>query len=319
MIIQCDRCGTRYRFDDTKLAVEGGWFRCSRCAHVFFLRRPLSEPPVVERPEEPAIHPEVPSDTFPGEGGQPRAGTDFDELSRIIDEIDRRGEQAPLEKEPFDSDITHEHREEKTQEIPRDKENVPREEGKRTLRTIVTFFLTPLLIILIAASVYFWLFPEIGAGLVDRISSLPGLEKIFHADRSDSAVSVELAAVDFTDIEERYVTNWIVGNVLVVEGQAINNNKRPVSDIRIRGKLIDSGGAVLVAQESYCGNILTDEELTNLTEKEMADALSIPGGSSFSNRNIASRGSVPFMLVFANPLMSVKEVAVELAGIKAAD
>ena len=342
MIIQCDRCGTRYHFDETEITGEGAWVRCSRCAHVFFQEVPFLEPPAVAgEPEESALAPEVTAvplqkrddaplqgeDTVPlqGRDDAPLGRTNFDDLSRILEEIDLHDGKPSEEKETVPLPLA----ENKADEVPvkplKPLKPLKPEgaylpgERRRTVRTVVTFFLTPLLIILIAASAYLWLFPEIGADLIERISGLPGLERIFGTEQRDGTISADLAAVDFTDIKERYVTNWIAGNILVVEGQAVNNNGRPVSDIRIRGKLIDTGGTVLAEQECYCGNILSDEELTNLTEKEMTDALSIPGGSSFSNRNIASRGSVPFMLVFANPVISVNEVAVVLAGIERAD
>ena len=39
MIIQCRKCDTRFRFDDTLIEGDGVWVRCSRCQNVFFQER----------------------------------------------------------------------------------------------------------------------------------------------------------------------------------------------------------------------------------------------------------------------------------------
>ena len=45
MIIQCRKCETRFRFDETLIEGDGVWVRCSRCQNVFFQERPSGETP----------------------------------------------------------------------------------------------------------------------------------------------------------------------------------------------------------------------------------------------------------------------------------
>jgi predicted Zn finger-like uncharacterized protein len=40
VIVGCERCGTRFRLDESKLPKQGARVRCSRCKHAFFLRHP---------------------------------------------------------------------------------------------------------------------------------------------------------------------------------------------------------------------------------------------------------------------------------------
>ena len=54
MIIQCRKCETRFRFDDTLMAGDGVWVRCSRCQHVFFQQRSAGDASAVE-PEIPSV------------------------------------------------------------------------------------------------------------------------------------------------------------------------------------------------------------------------------------------------------------------------
>lgn len=54
MIIQCRKCETRFRFDDSLIAGDGVWVRCSRCQHVFFQQRATGDASVVE-PDIPSV------------------------------------------------------------------------------------------------------------------------------------------------------------------------------------------------------------------------------------------------------------------------
>ncbi len=45
MIIQCRKCKTRFRFDESLVEGDGVWVRCSRCQNVFFQERPAGETP----------------------------------------------------------------------------------------------------------------------------------------------------------------------------------------------------------------------------------------------------------------------------------
>ena len=118
------------------------------------------------------------------------------------------------------------------------------------------------------------------------------------------------------DIKERPMENRIIGNILIIEGIAVNKNDSPVSNIQVRGKILDSSGNILAEEKFYGGNILTEEELKNLTEEEIKDELSNPDGSDFTNRNIPYDGKISFMIVFSNPPEKASEYLIDLAGIK---
>ena len=44
MIIQCEKCSTKYRFDDNLMEGDGIWVRCSHCKHEFFHENPFARP-----------------------------------------------------------------------------------------------------------------------------------------------------------------------------------------------------------------------------------------------------------------------------------
>ena len=43
MIVECGKCGTRFKLDDARVPESGIRVRCSRCKEAFFLRRPSTE------------------------------------------------------------------------------------------------------------------------------------------------------------------------------------------------------------------------------------------------------------------------------------
>lgn len=59
MIIQCDRCNTRFRLEDSKVTEKGVKVRCSKCQNIFVVKPPppqeefpVRKEPLQERPEE---------------------------------------------------------------------------------------------------------------------------------------------------------------------------------------------------------------------------------------------------------------------------
>lgn len=53
MIIQCDKCRTRFRMADEKMRAQGVRVRCARCLHVFYVATKDLPPPVVPEPAAP--------------------------------------------------------------------------------------------------------------------------------------------------------------------------------------------------------------------------------------------------------------------------
>ena len=39
MIIQCEKCNSKYRLDDSRINPPGSSVRCSKCGHIFFVSK----------------------------------------------------------------------------------------------------------------------------------------------------------------------------------------------------------------------------------------------------------------------------------------
>jgi len=95
-----------------------------------------------------------------------------------------------------------------------------------------------------------------------------------------------------------YVENNYLNRIFVIEGEALNHWKESRSFIKVKGTLLDASGNKVKEQEAFCGNILSEKDLKEMSRGAIEKSLSSQFGISFSNVNIQPYKSVPFMIVF---------------------
>ena len=117
--------------------------------------------------------------------------------------------------------------------------------------------------------------------------------------------------IKLQDIRQRVINNYILGNIRIVEGTAVNQADYSIARIMIKAEMLDAYGVVLDKRVSYAGNILTDDELTNMSEEEILRRLSLPEGRDNSNERVIPNGQIPFMIVFKQaPAGSIKTTVI---------
>ena len=84
--------------------------------------------------------------------------------------------------------------------------------------------------------------------------------------------------------------------------------------MRVKAELLDAYSVVLESRTSYAGNVLTDEELMNLTDEEMQTRLSYPEGRENSNERVIPNGQIPFMIVFITVPQNAIKTTVAVSG-----
>jgi len=84
--------------------------------------------------------------------------------------------------------------------------------------------------------------------------------------------------------------------------------------ILVKGDIVDAYAVVLDSKMSYAGNVLTEEELTNLSEEEIIKRLSLPEGLNNANDRVIPDGQIPFMIVFTRDQPGVIKTTVMIAG-----
>jgi predicted Zn finger-like uncharacterized protein len=106
-------------------------------------------------------------------------------------------------------------------------------------------------------------------------------------------------------VQAYYLENVHSGQVLVIEGEVLNESSKPVSFVMIEGKLYNNNDTVAQVQRCYAGNSLTRKEIANLKIPEIQDKIMYREGKNLKNVRIPPAGKVPFMLIFHNlPEMS---------------
>ncbi len=228
VVISCPECATKFRLEDTRVSEGGAKVRCSRCKHIFEVKKQAE--PVPMPPEE----------IFPSQDGPPAAA------------------ERQVQK--------------------------PRKRGRRLLHTVIGIGL-----IVVAGVIGLELFKEeFTQSILPIVRQYIGL-----GEAPEGFVSVENERVYFLE-------NIHLGNIFVIEGQAVNHWNEPRSFIKVKGSLLDSKGKPVGEKTAYCGNILSEKDLKEMSGEEIEKSLSSQFGESFANVNIPPRKSTPFMIVFTD-------------------
>lgn len=306
MIIQCRQCRTKFKFDDTLMQGSGVWLRCSRCGHVYFQENHLMKPEtdlpselakLVEEPI-PAENSAELSTESPSVGYRDADG--FHSLDKVMETKKYLNEAVNLdmEKTPEES-ISVENEEVVQKELAS-----PKSSGKIWKIAVWSVFV----ILIIPAVIYFLVFPEFGEQIINNVLVSVGISE---PAKPEIVIS---QAVKLQDVRHRMINNYILGQIGIVEGNAVNRADYPISRIQIKGEILDAYSVVLGEHTSYAGNILTDEELTNLPEEEILIKLSQPEGLNNSNDKIMPNGQIPFMIVFSREPAGVIKTTVVTVG-----
>ncbi len=101
-------------------------------------------------------------------------------------------------------------------------------------------------------------------------------------------------------VQAFYLENVHVGQVLVIEGEVMNESNKPVSFVLIEGKLYANNEKVAQIQRCYSGNSLTRKDISNLKLNEIQERMMNREGKNLKNVRIPPAAKVPFVLVFHN-------------------
>ncbi len=106
------------------------------------------------------------------------------------------------------------------------------------------------------------------------------------------------------------------GQMLVIQGAAINNHPKTRSAIIVKGILLNDKGEHLLQQTVFCGNKLNDAALQSMSFAVIEEAMNNQFGEGLSNMNIAAGAEIPFTIVFRNLPAGVANINVEVVDSK---
>ncbi|MDD5168950.1 MAG: zinc-ribbon domain-containing protein [Syntrophales bacterium] len=262
MVIQCKACSTKFRFDKSLVTGEGVWVRCSRCHNVFF------------QMSLPDAETKMDADTDTGKGREELFPQVSAEESKVIGELDVAEDIRPED------------------EVEEAAPPAPRKKSSLWMGLIGI-----IIAVIVVCCALLFIFPATGEMVVRQLTTVfPAIGNILPGSAEIQPVGP--AQVKLVDLKQRFVENDIMGKIRVVEGMAVNTSFEPMTRIKVRAELYDVIGTPVRNGLSYCGNLLTDQELKTATEEYIVSKMSVPQGTDISNDRVTPKGMVPFMIIF---------------------
>lgn len=291
MIINCEKCDSKFDLDEKLLNKNGSKVRCSVCKNVFTVMPPEPEE---EESLDPSLEETVDLDSPP----------DFEEKTDDTGEDYKAGEDVDKTfEDALNEDIQQEEiEEEKTpEEKTEPKIDSKKEKGKtRRPGLVLIIIIAAFVIILGALSVYLF-----APGLMpDKLS---GTQQPSQEDLTDTGNK----RLEFERIDYSTASTNNIGELFIIKGKVINNYPNSRSHILLKGTIEDENGNPIDRKLAYAGNVFTEHELKDITIKELEERLKNKSGKNNSNIDVPPQESVPFMIIFYNLPESISEYVVE--------
>lgn len=160
-----------------------------------------------------------------------------------------------------------------------------------------------LIVALVGSGVYFFggpkAFSKVGLGFLVE----------WYGDKGAEEGSIALKGVTAS-----YMVNSTAGELFVVRGEAVNNYSKPRASIQVKVNLLGPGGANLVTKSAYCGNSLSNEQLTTLPLAKIEEIMSNQFGDSLANLGLKPGGTIPFVVVVSPLPKDASDYSVVVGG-----
>jgi hypothetical protein len=174
----------------------------------------------------------------------------------------------------------------------------------------ILLLLVLLLLILGGAAAY--LFMQEGSLNLNTITRyLPFLQEYI----GEAPVGSPGDRIGITIIDSSYV-NGQAGQMLVIQGAAVNNHSTTRSAITVKGVLLNATGQPLLQQTVFCGNKLENSALKSMSFAAIEEAMNNQFGDGLSNMNVSAGATIPFTIVFRNLPTGIASINVEVVDSK---
>lgn len=339
MLVQCPKCKTTYKVSDEVMKGTSPAFRCSRCKHIFELQttpplEPLSPMPPAESSELITPDEREPSFVFGAPSGmeesesqnhkkppqlspllavKPEAAT-HDETAepwsmRVAEELDEKSFTI-TEPQPADENIVAEpvvaqpsfggyppSRETAENIVPI---NEFRDQAASTVPFLTLFGL--LVIFFFLTTAYLEAHPKISESVIRKIPLLG--PAVLRNSYLKNGVLLKSLRAGYQSIQ---------GNreVLVVSGEAVNQNPVVIREVRVLGQLYNSEGKAVEQQAIWLGNALSPKIIRGMSAQDIVDLQRLKPLRSFE---VPAGDSISFAIVFLRPTKEIKNFSCAVAS-----
>ena len=108
--------------------------------------------------------------------------------------------------------------------------------------------------------------------------------------------------------------NALAGELFVVTGEAVNSFSKARASIQVKVSIFDKNGKLLLQKTAYCGNRLSNEQLTTLPMDKIESIMNNQFGDSLSNLGVKPGEPIGFVVALANVPKEAADFGVEVVG-----
>jgi predicted Zn finger-like uncharacterized protein len=302
MIVQCEQCGTKYRFDTSKIGAGGIKVKCSKCKHIFKVFHPLhlEERDIFGEDDEKIEGPSIKEWENEFTTKPPPKQTETIPQIRK-EEPPPKAIVPPLQKEKgFREKVEAEEASDMEEEVFPFRATIPREApAKRERKVSTTFLLSILLIVVILAAFYY---------LAQKESSIPVFESIH--EKISNLMGEKKDHKLFLIYLRGYEQKLEGGKVYIIQGKVANRSKVTKKYVKLKGVLFDKEGKIVASSIGYCGRTTANKEIKESTFDSLKSTFNFI--SPAQAPQVPSQQSLPFTIVFFSPPSDATEFRVEI-------
>lgn len=283
MIITCPQCSTRFNLDESLITTESAKVQCSRCWHVFTVTHPEGPGLPSESPERPEPGPDLPDLDILGVETAP-AAVQVEAVQPPPEAIDlspplvvKEAPVRPDSETPPPVAVTGE----------------PPKKGRVAMLAILGGCLLGLLLGVLTL----WYLGGKSTVLPrDRTTAKQPGETLTLPVPPASPEELRNLRVELLDARHQGLVHPKGGQLLVIQGEVINQTGEPRGPIHLKATLTDSLNQPVKELLFYSGTSLSDEELLQTDPEQIKRWLATPGGRL--QRVLKPGASQPFTVVF---------------------
>jgi len=315
MVIQCEKCRTKFNLDKSLLNKNGSKVRCSKCKYVFTAFPDEQNTPDINKDikvenkelektlvqDPPQIKEAITS------GNQDKDILNHDEpKSENFDGtpefkyLDTADQEQSSEVSPSETEKSS-----KTKEAPAKEKTIPslrpiKPERNKLILVLKIFII--IIVIVIGGIVGIMFFaPE----MIPKPFNL--LKSVTVMETTDMGVS----RLEFPFAEGSFMTSAEGGSLFVIRGKIKNNYSSVRRFILIKGSILNDKGQVIKKKVAYAGNILSDSEIKTLSIAKINEMMKRRHNIPIKNLTVTGGGLIPFVIVLENLPKNISEFTVE--------
>ena len=132
---------------------------------------------------------------------------------------------------------------------------------------------------------------------------------------TDKPLPAEDGKITIQSVNAYFLPRTSAGELLVINGEVVNNFKKPRASLQVKAMLYGQGTATpVVSKTAFAGNQLSREQLATMPSEKIEAAMNNQFGDSLANLEVQPGKSLPFTVVIVNPPATAREYGVEPLG-----